>query len=130
MPFLRADLGWFPIEMWPTLGRTRWMGDQALIYLERPMATAATIRFTAVSYQAPRRLEIQADDRVLGVFTVPLEPTELVVAAPPGVGSTKLTLRSLDGTDSPANHGNARDARRLSIAIARVRLADGAATAG
>jgi hypothetical protein len=123
--FLRADQGWFPVETWPTLGRTRWMGQQALLYLERPRPVTATIRFVAVSYAVPRRLEVLAGNQVLGTFTVLTEPTDIVVTVPPAAGSTRLTLRSLDGTDSPANHGNPRDARHLSIALARVRLTEG-----
>ena len=82
-PFLRADRGWFPIESLPALGRTRWMGEQARLYLERPLPAPATVRLIAVSYATPRRIEVRADDAPVGVFTVPTEPTEIVFSLAP-----------------------------------------------
>jgi hypothetical protein len=73
---------------------------------------------------------VRADDAVVGVFTTPTEPTEMSFTLPPAAGSTRLTLSSLDGADSPANHGNERDKRTLSVAVARVRLEGAPIAAG
>ncbi|MCC6629151.1 MAG: hypothetical protein IT340_17315, partial [Chloroflexi bacterium] len=121
-PFMRADRGWWPVETIPQLGRTRWMGERSLLVLERPRLTPVTVEFTAVSYQEPRRIEVRAGDRVLDVVTVTPAPHDFVVTVPADLGSTHLTLTSLDGVDSPALHGNEHDQRDLSVAVARVRL--------
>jgi hypothetical protein len=122
---LRTGSGWHPVERWQVSSYRRWMADEAEWYLERTEDVAVTIDFVAVSYGKPRRLEVRADDRVLGVYTIrpELMPVTLQIAA--GTGTTHLAFRSLDGTDVPSEvqpNARTRDSRALSVAMTQVRV--------
>jgi hypothetical protein len=121
-PFLRAGTGWHPLEEWTGRGPSRWMTEQAELYLERPTAQAVTIAFTVHSFAAPRRLEVRADNALIGVYPLTPTPGEVRLTLPPASGSTRLTLRSLDGAITPAAASGARDDRLLSFGLSGVRV--------
>ena len=130
-PFLRAGAGWHPPEDWTGLGMGRWMATSADLYLERPVAEEVTVAFTALSFAAPRRLEVRADGVVIGVYTITPTPEAIQIHLPVAARTTRLTLRSLDGATSPEAVSGARDSRQLSIGLAGVRvLLASAASAG
>lgn len=121
-PFLRVGPGWHAVEDWVDRGASRWMGQEATLVLERPRPTAAAITFTAVAYARPRRLEILADGQRAGLVDIGLGPTTATVRLPDGQGAAHLTLRSLDGADTPLDLDGTLDDRRLSIRLAGVQL--------
>lgn len=108
---------------WLRMMASRSRGDGVPCRREGRGWAAATVTFTAVSFSRPRRLEVRADDAPLGTVEVRTAPVEHHLALPAGQGTTHPTLRSLDGTASPLAVAGTPDDRRLSVGLARVRLA-------
>jgi hypothetical protein len=101
------------------------MRDEAVLVLERPHPTPVDVRFTAVSFHEPRRVEVRADDTLLDTIIVLPEPRDFTLRLPSGQGSTRIVLDSLDGTDRPADVSGTSDRRDLSIAMAQVHITAG-----
>jgi hypothetical protein len=122
-PFLRIGEDWHDIEDWTGRGPARWMGPEATLILERPRPMAATITFTALAFARPRLLEVRVADQPAVILVIGTEPTPATVRVPAGQGPARLTLRSLDGADSPLDLGESPDNRRLSVLLTDVQLA-------
>lgn len=117
--------GWYDMERLSD-GKTdiRWMAPSAFFhawYFGAPSGDFA-LRFDAISFNNPRRLEVLLDGRSLGQwrvtetqrFDIPLTLTE---------GQHTIQLRALDPPVSPASVGlDAKDTRPLSFAISGVYL--------
>jgi hypothetical protein len=131
LAFLRTGRGWHPVERWQANSYRRWMAEEAEWHLERSVDVPVTIDFVAVSYAKPRRIEVRADDQVLGVYTIRPELMPVTLHLPAGSGTTRLTFRSLDGIDIPNEwqpNAGTRDSRALSVAMTQVHVTPGAAT--
>jgi hypothetical protein len=99
------------------------MGPEATLILERPRPTAATITFTALAFARPRWLEVRVADHTAAILVIGTEPTPATGWVPAGQGPARLTLRSLDGADSPLDLLGSPDDRRLSVLLTNVQLA-------
>jgi hypothetical protein len=116
--------GWHAPEVRPD-GPARWMSAEAGVRLDRPTAVPATVRFRAHAFDRPRQVAVLADGQPLTTLAVGVEPGSFAVALPPAAGTTRLTLRSLDGADAPAALGQGTDPRPLSIAVSRLKVVPG-----
>jgi hypothetical protein len=117
--------GWYDMERLSD-GKTdiRWMAPSAYFnawYFGAPSANFA-LRFDAISFNNPRRLEVLLDGQSLGQwrvtetqrFDIPLTLTE---------GQHTIQLRALDAPVSPASVGlDPKDTRPLTFAISGVYL--------
>ena len=120
----RIGPGWYEPE--PLIGapdRVRWLDRAGTIYAWNlgTVPEAATIRFTAWSFQQPQRLEIRLDGQLVDTRTiVDLQTVALPVTLTPG--RHQLELRALDPPLRPVDLGLGNDPRPLSIGVARVTI--------
>ncbi len=82
---------------------------------------SATLRFTAFAFRQPRRLTLTLDDALLAQWDLPgnetLTSRTVMLTLPPGNHRLAFTSPSL-----PLATGSPQDARRLSFALADIRL--------
>ncbi|MCC6625864.1 MAG: hypothetical protein IT340_00555 [Chloroflexi bacterium] len=125
VPVLALAGGWHAPETRPD-GPERWMTAAADLRLDRPAVAPATLTFSAHAFARPRQVAVLADDRPLTTLTITVAPGTHTIALPAAAGTTRLTLRSLDGADAPAALGQGADPRLLSIAVSQVQVMAGA----
>ena len=110
--------GWYDLERLSD-GKTdiRWMAPSAQFfawYLGGPSATFA-LRFDAISFNNPRRLEVLLDGRSLGQWRV-TETQRFDIPLTLTAGQHTIELRALDAPVTPASvGGNPKDTRPLSF---------------
>ncbi len=117
--------GWYDLERLSD-GKTdiRWMAPQAQFfawYFGAPSGSFA-LRFDAISFNNPRRLEVLLDGQSLGQWRV-TETQRFDIPLTLSAGQHTITLRALDPPVTPASIGlNQRDSRPLTFAISNVYL--------
>lgn len=117
--------GWYDLERLSD-GKTdiRWMAPSAKFhawYFGAPSGNFA-LRFDAISFNNPRRLEVLLDGRSLGQWRV-TETQRFDIPLTLTAGQHTIELRALDAPVSPASVGlNPKDTRPLTFAIGGVYL--------
>jgi hypothetical protein len=121
-PVLTLGDGWHAPEPWPG-GWMRWTAAAAALRLDRAGPAPVTLRFTAWSFARPRAVEVLLDGRPLARLVVTPAPQPFALTIPAGATPARLTLRALDGAESPAALGLGADPRPLAVAVADLRAA-------
>jgi hypothetical protein len=117
--------GWYDVEKVPDpRGKIRWFDDSATIlawsFSDQPRQFA--LRFDAVSFHNPRRLEVLVDGRSVGQWRV-VETQRFDIPLTLTLGKHEVTLRALDSPLSPVAAGmDGADTRPLAFAISDAHL--------
>ncbi len=122
--FMTIGTGWEPRELGEDGKTHRWMGREAALQIDAPVAGQAYLTFRSSSLGSPRQLQIYHGDHL--VFDQKIEPAlqTYKTSGPLGIPAGISTLRfvSPEGTISPTALGMGDDPRQLSFTFLDVGL--------
>ncbi len=124
--FLQLGSGWNALEK--SLGQPfRWMdGTEAELCVFSPSSIQQSMVLSATSYNTPRSLELWVDGTRIFKATVPADGLMHLYSTSPVTWPAKPTLVRLvtpDGSASPAQLGQSKDRRQLSLGFTQITLA-------
>lgn len=123
-PLQFGAMGWYSEENWNGVP-TRWMPQDASLFLYAEESGPATLQFKALGYRSEKTLTIYHDNTKIGEEIIPQHFTEIKVPLSLQEGVNIIRLEVLEGCDKPSEAGNSSDARCLCIAVQDVHLERG-----
>lgn len=123
VPNVSLAEGWHDLELWNGVP-TRWMGNQARVYLDHEQTSGAVLSFRLQAFLKPRNLEIYVNDKVIGEFQASSQEWQRYTTStfPLRAGRNVIKFRSKVPCDSPLALNLGLDGRCLSLAVQEIQL--------
>jgi hypothetical protein len=118
---VRFGPGWYDVQTLPDSGRPyRWIGDKATLHVYAPVATSATLNFTAHNFAMSYTLQVYVNGALAGTYQIPGGFNTMRVPVQLLGNDNVIDFAVTTPPHSAAELGLGTDQRKVSVGISQL----------